>query len=133
MLEKRNFAIVKDVMSIPIISIKTNVTAQDAIDKLKSKGVHKAVISDHQEEVIGYTDIWKLGLLNQNMIIEEALNNKTLIHSEISSVKQNSPLKEVMPELLKKGILVVIDDKSDKIGVITPQDIRKLKEMELRI
>lgn len=133
MLEKRNFAIVKDVMSIPIISIKTNETAQDAISKLKSKGVHKAVISDPQEKVIGCTDIWKLGLLEQNMKIEEALNDKKLIYSEISPVNQDKPLKEVMPELLKKGILLVMDNKGDKIGVITPQDIRKVREMELRI
>ena len=133
MLEKRNFAIVKDVMSIPIISIKKNETAQDAIHKLKNKGVHKAVISDNQGKVIGCTDIWKLGLLKHEMKIEEAFNNKTLIYSEVSSVNQDKPLKEVIPELLKKGILVVIDDKSNEIGVIAPQDIRKLKTMKLRI
>lgn len=120
-------------MSIPIISIKTNEIAQDAIDKLKSKGVHKAVISDSQEKAIGYTDIWKLGLLEQNVKIEEALKDKKLIYSKISSVSQDKSIKDILPELLNKGILVVVDDKGDKIGVITPQDIRKVKHMELII
>ena len=67
------------------------------------------------------------------MEIKDTLNNKKLISSEISSVHQDKPLKEVMPELLKKGILVVMNDEGKGIGVITPQDIRKVKGMELKL
>lgn len=126
-------ATVKDVMSVPIVSIKTNETVQDAIDRLKSKGVHKAVISNPKEETIGYTDIWKLGLLERNMKIEDTLNNKDLFYSKISEVPQYTLLKEVIPELLEKDILVVKNDNGDKVGVITPEDIRKVREMELKL
>lgn len=123
-------AAVKDVMSMPIISIKTNETAEDAIDKLKSKNIHKAIILNPKDETIGYTDIWKLGLLDQKMKIEDTLKNEDLIYSKTFSVNQNTPLKEVMPKLLEKDILVVTNDAGDKIGVITPQDVRKVKEKE---
>lgn len=125
---------VKDVMSIPIVSIKTNETVEDAISKLKNKGVHKAVIFDSQENTIGYTDVWKLGLLDQqNKTIENNLNSKMLIYSEISSVKQDVSLTEVMSKLLEKGMLLVIDNKGDKVGVVTPQDLRKVKDMGFKM
>ncbi len=127
-------ATVKDVMSTPIISIKTNETVQDAINKLRSTGVNKAIISDPQDEIIGYTDVWKLELTQQqNMKIEDALKSKDLMYSKISQVNQNTPLKNVMPELLEKDILVVSNDKGDKIGVITSQDVRKVNEMEFNL
>lgn len=127
-------ATVKDVMSTPIISIKTNETVQDAINKLRSTGVNKAIISDPQDEIIGYTDVWKLELTQQqNMKIEDILKSKDLMYSKILQVNQNTPLKNVMPELLEKDILVVINDKGDKIGVITSQDVRKVNEMEFNL
>lgn len=127
-------ATVKDVMSTPIISIKTNETVQDAINKLRSTGVNKAIIYDPQDEIIGYTDVWKLELTQQqNMKIEDILKSKDLMYSKILQVNQNTPLKNVMPELLEKDILVVINDKGDKIGVITSQDVRKVNEMEFNL
>ncbi len=127
-------ATVKDVMSTPIISIKTNETIQDAINKLRSTGVNKAIISDPQDEIIGYTDVWKLELTQQqNMKIEDVLKSKDLMYSKILQVNQNTPLKNVMPELLEKEILVVSNDKGDKIGVITSQDVRKVNEMEFNL
>lgn len=127
-------ATVKDVMSTPIISIKTNETVQDAINKLRSIGVNKAIIYDPQDEIIGYTDVWKLELTQQqNMKIEDILKSKDLMYSKILQVNQNTPLKNVMPELLEKDILVVINDKGDKIGVITSQDVRKVNEMEFNL
>lgn len=127
-------ATVKDVMSTPIISIKTNETVQDAINKLRSTGVNKAIIFDPQDEIIGYTDVWKLELTQQqNMKIEDILKSKDLMYSKILQVNQNTPLKNVMPELLEKDILVVINDKGDKIGVITSQDVRKVNEMEFNL
>jgi predicted transcriptional regulator len=127
-------ATVKDVMSTPIISIKTNETVQDAINKLRSTGVNKAIISDPQDETIGYTDVWKLELTQQqNMKIEDILKSKDLMYSKILQVNQNTPLKNVMLELLEKDILVVSNDKGDKIGVITSQDVRKVNEMEFNL
>lgn len=127
-------ATVRDVMSTPIISIKTNETVQDAINKLRSTGVNKAIIYDPQDEIIGYTDVWKLELTQQqNMKIEDILKSKDLMYSKILQVNQNTPLKNVMPELLEKDILVVINDKGDKIGVITSQDVRKVNEMEFNL
>lgn len=127
-------ATVRDVMSTPIISIKTNETVQDAINKLRSIGVNKAIIYDPQDEIIGYTDVWKLELTQQqNMKIEDILKSKDLMYSKILQVNQNTPLKNVMPELLEKDILVVINDKGDKIGVITSQDVRKVNEMEFNL
>lgn len=127
-------ATVKDVMSTPIISIKTNETVQDAINKLRSIGVNKAIIYDPQDEIIGYTDVWKLELTQQqNMKIEDILKSKDLMYSKILQVNQNTPLKNVMLELLEKDILVVINDKGDKIGVITSQDVRKVNEMEFNL
>lgn len=127
-------ATVRDVMSTPIISIKTNETVQDAINKLRSIGVNKAIIYDPQDEIIGYTDVWKLELTQQqNMKIEDILKSKDLMYSKILQVNQNTPLKNVMLELLEKDILVVINDKGDKIGVITSQDVRKVNEMEFNL
>ena len=127
-------ATVKDVMSTPIISIKTNETVQDAINKLRSTGVNKAIIYDPQDEIIGYTDVWKLELTQQqNMKIEDILKSKDLMYSKLLQVNQNTLLKNVMLELLEKDILVVINDKGDKIGVITSQDVRKVNEMELNL
>lgn len=126
-------ATVKDVMSVPIVSINTNETVQDAIDKLRSKSVNKAVISNPKEETIGYTDIWKLGLLQQNMKIEDTLNKNDLLYSKISEVTQDTLLKEVIPELLKKDILIVKNDKGDKVGVVTPEDLRKVRDQELKL
>ncbi len=127
-------ATVKDVMSTPIISIKTNETVQDAINKLRITGVNKAIIFDPQDEIIGYTDVWKLELTQQqNMKIEDILKSKDLMYSKILQVNQNTPLKNVMPELLEKDILVVSNDKGDKIGVITSQDVRKVNEMEFNL
>jgi predicted transcriptional regulator len=127
-------ATVKDVMSTPIISIKTNETVQDAINKLRSTCVNKAIIYDPQDEIIGYTDVWKLELTQQqNMKIEDILKSKDLMYSKILQVNQNTPLKNVMLELLEKDILVVINDKGDRIGVITSQDVRKVNEMEFNL
>jgi predicted transcriptional regulator len=127
-------ATVKDVMSTPIISIKTNETVQDAINKLRSTCVNKAIIYDPQDEIIGYTDVWKLELTQQqNMKIEDILKSKDLMYTKILQVNQNTPLKNVMLELLEKDILVVINDKGDKIGVITSQDVRKVNEMEFNL
>jgi predicted transcriptional regulator len=127
-------ATVKDVMSTPIISIKTNETVQDAINKLRSTCVNKAIIYDPQDEIIGYTDVWKLELTQQqNMKIEDILKSKDLMYSKILQVNQNTLLKNVMLKLLEKDILVVINDKGDKIRVITSQDVRKVNEMEFNL
>jgi predicted transcriptional regulator len=133
MIEEHKYALVKDVMSTPIFFVNTHETAQEAIKKMKQEQVNKALIFNPQDQAIGYTDIWKLGLLEPTRKIEDALERNELIYSEISTVTQDKDLKQVMPELLKKGILAVVDDRDVKIGVITPDDIRKVRSLGLRL
>lgn len=127
-------ATVRDIMSAPIVSIKTNETVNEAIDKLNGKGAVKVIISSPDEKAIGYTDIWKLRLSKQkDKKIEDILNRKEsgLFYSHVYRVTLDTPLKEVINKLLQTDVLVVNNDKGDDIGVITPQDIRKVKETDV--
>jgi predicted transcriptional regulator len=126
------YAQVKDVMTKPVLYIDATDTVQEALNKMKSAGVKKAIILD-QGEVYGHTDSWKLKLVDMGKKVKDAIHDKENIYSKVSKVSQDRLLNEIVDALRKEGIKVVTNEKGDNIGVITPLDLLKVKSLGLRL
>ena len=131
-MEDNKYALVKDVMTKNVLYIDTTDTVQEALKKMKSAGVKKAIILD-QGEVYGHTNSWKLKLVDKDKKVKLATHEKDNIFTKVSKETQDRRLNEIVDKLRRESIIVVTNEKGENVGVITPLDLLKLKSRGLRL
>jgi len=120
---------VKDIMSTPFYSIRTDQTVQEALDEMKNKGLKRIAIVNAEGQLRGFTDSWRLKLVDSKQIIDKAITEKPHIYTITSTVSQDKRIEEITPILLEKDILAVTDDRGEKVGVISKIDLSRLKTL----
>ena len=117
---------VKDIMSTPFYSIRTNQTIQEALDLIKNKDQKRIAIVNAEGELWGFTDSWRLQLADSKVTIEKAITDKPHICTITYIVSQDKQITEIIPQLLDRDFLVVADDRGVKVGFITKTDLSRL-------
>lgn len=126
--------LVKDRMSLPVISIYPDMTTHDALDLMRSKKISHLPVVDHSNFLIGIVSEHDLLIDSPSDVVSLIkwelgyLRNKTIVHKimrrDVLAVEEDTSLEEaalIMAENEGRCLIVVHDRKVT--GIITETDL----------
>jgi predicted transcriptional regulator len=129
MKSNKGVIIAKDIMSSPLYYIKDNQTVQEALNEMKKNDLKRIAVLNIEGALIGTTDSWRLKLSELNEKIYKAISAKPHIITSASVIPWDTPIDDIFPLLVDKDIVIVKDDKGEKVGVISRNDLSKSKKL----
>ncbi|GEQ49448.1 betaine/proline/choline family ABC transporter ATP-binding protein [Tetragenococcus koreensis] len=107
--------LVKDVMTTAV-TITSEKSLQEAITLMREKRVDTLLVTDNQEILKGFIDIESI-----NQKSDQTTSVGDIIKTEVSSVKEDTLLRNTLQRILKRGLkyVPVVDNKQRVVGILT--------------
>ncbi|AYW46164.1 osmoprotectant [Tetragenococcus koreensis] len=107
--------LVKDVMTTAV-TITSEKSLQEAITLMREKRVDTLLVTDNREILKGFIDIESI-----NQKSDQTTSVGDIIKTEVSSVKEDTLLRNTLQRILKRGLkyVPVVDNKQRVVGILT--------------
>ncbi|MDN6663301.1 MAG: ABC transporter ATP-binding protein [Tetragenococcus koreensis] len=107
--------LVKDVMTTAV-TITSEKSLQEAITLMREKRVDTLLVTDNREILKGFIDIESI-----NQKSDQSTSVGDIIKTEVSSVKEDTLLRNTLQRILKRGLkyVPVVDNKQRVVGILT--------------
>lgn len=107
----------------PLITAREDDTLNVVIERLREHGISQLPVVDDQGVLEGLvTEIALLDYLVSNGGKDAHAPITPVIQSEVETARRETPLQEIMPDLLKRKVVVLIDEGSHPVGILTVID-----------
>ena len=123
----------KEFMSRKLESIEITATLQEAAKMMTNKDISSLIIVDKSNKHVGLVserDIVRKGCSREDVNIK-SVRISEIMSSPLITINHKSSPQEAAELLVKNKIrhLLVVDDKGKRIGIITPMDFTRYKQL----
>jgi len=123
----------KEFMSRKLESIEVTATLQEAAKMMTNKDISSLIIVDKNNIHLGLVserDIVRKGCSREDVNIK-SIRVSEIMSSPLITINHKSSPQEAAELLVKNKIrhLLVVDDKGKRIGIITPMDFTRYKQL----
>ena len=123
----------KEFMSRKLESIESSATLQQAAKKMTNKDISSLIIVDKTDMPVGIVserDIVRKGCSREDADIK-SVRVSEIMSSPVITISHKSSPREAAELLVKNKIrhLLVVDDTGRSVGVITPMDFTRYKQL----
>ena len=123
----------KEFMSRKIESIETTASLQEAAKKMTNKDTSSLIIIDESNNHVGLVserDIVRKGCSRDDINIKD-IRVSEIMSSPLIAISHKASPEEAAELLVKNKIrhLLVVDDTGKRVGIITPMDFTRYKQL----
>jgi CBS-domain-containing membrane protein len=123
----------KEFMSRKLESIEISASLQQAAKKMTNKDISSLIIVDKTDMPVGIVserDIVRKGCSREDVDIKSARVSE-IMSSPVITISHKSSPREAAELLVKNKIrhLLVVDDTGRRVGIVTPMDFTRYKQL----
>lgn len=123
--------LLREKLSEKIINVELDDSVQKAIDIANSKGVRKIALFDRNKNY-WVIPLWKLSLLNPNISLKKAYDEKKEIFEKVDTVQGSEEIAKVISKLYEFSGLIMMEGE-EIIGFVSLADFSDIELKQIKI